>query len=393
MISKKYSFPGVLSEQYKSDPYFHIELLNKKDNIIYDKTLKAYLAVSYDAVQYVLNSSDIFSTKPLAERAEPVMRGKVLAQMEGEEHKVKRKIILRQITGNVLRNYYEPILHNLCDSILKNIMRKETFDFISEFGSKYALLTTFNIIGINFNELNYILDRLKIIVLFATGFNISEHVRKEALKASEELEKIILRLIHERRSGLGNDIISFIIKESNTEKIITDSEIVALSLNILLAASEPVDKVLANCIYHLFRNRGFITRLIDGECSYNNVLQETLRITPPVHLIPRMIERDNSFEGINLTKGDLIYSLIPSANRDDSYFENPNTFDPHRKYKGHLSYGSGIHACIGAQFANSQLNIAIKKLMPILQNYKEVIPPSFEGIYTRGVKEYYLERV
>lgn len=393
MLNKVYSFPGVLSEQYKLDPYSHIDLLDKRENIIYDQTLKSYLAISYDAVQYVLNNSDIFSTKPLAERAEPVMRGKVLAQMEGKEHKTKRRIILRQITGSILRNYYEPILCCLCDSLLERITKKYSFNFISDFGNKYALLTTFNIIGLNQNDFYYILDRLRLIVIFATGFNLSEHEKKEALQSAEELEKIILELINERTKSLGDDIISFIIKESNAENIITDSEIVALSLNILLAASEPVDKVLANCIYHLYRNSDCISSLINGACSYNNVLQESLRITPPVHLIPRMIEKDDFFEGVKLTKGELIYSLIPSANRDDSYFERPNVFDPYRKYKGHLSYGSGAHACIGAQFANAQLNIALKKLMPILQIYKEKMPPTFYGIYTRGVKEYHLERV
>ncbi|EJA7032333.1 cytochrome P450 [Salmonella enterica] len=393
MLNKVYSFPGVLSEQYKLDPYSHIDLLDKRENIIYDQTLKSYLAISYDAVQYVLNNSDIFSTKPLAERAEPVMRGKVLAQMEGKEHKTKRRIILRQITGSILRNYYEPTLCCLCDSLLESITKKDSFNFISDFGNKYALLTTFNIIGLNQNDFYYILDRLRLIVIFATGFNLSEHEKKDALKSAEELEKIILELINKRRKSLGDDIISFIIKESNAENIITDSEIVALSLNILLAASEPVDKVLANCIYHLYRNSDCISSLINGECSYNNVLQESLRITPPVHLIPRMIEKNDFFEGVKLTKGELIYSLIPSANRDDSYFERPNVFDPYRKYKGHLSYGSGAHACIGAQFANAQLNIALKKLMPILQIYKEKMPPTFYGIYTRGVKEYHLERV
>ncbi|EAU0260520.1 cytochrome, partial [Salmonella enterica] len=147
MLNKAYSFPGVLSEQYKLDPYSHIELLDKRENIIYDQTLKSYLAISYDAVQYVLNNSDIFSTKPLAERAEPVMRGKVLAQMEGKEHKTKRRIILRQITGSILRNYYEPILCGLCDFLLESISKKDSFNFISDFGNKYALLTTFNIIG------------------------------------------------------------------------------------------------------------------------------------------------------------------------------------------------------------------------------------------------------
>lgn len=392
MSKISHSFPGVLSEQYHANLYAHIDSLNKRQNIIYDETLKSYLAVSYDAVRYVLTHSDLFSTKPLAKRAEPVMRGKVLAQMEGDEHKLKRRVVLRQLTGNVLKNYYEPILINLCDSLVEGLFKRNSFDFIADFGSKYALLTTFNILGISHDKFDWILEKLRVIVRFATGFNLSEETENIALLASEELGKTVLELINDRRSRPGNDIISYLIKEVAAEDMMGDSEIVALSLNILLAASEPVDKVLANCVYHLYRNREYISQLMDGTCSYNNVLQESLRLTPPVHLIPRLTEKDTSFEGVKINQGDLIFSLIPSANRDDAYFERPNVFDPHRNFKGHLSYGAGIHTCLGAQFANTQLNTALRKLVPLFLNYKEIASPVFHGVYTRGTSQYYFER-
>lgn len=393
MLTMNNHFPGVLSDEYGQNPYKYIDLLDKTENVIYDKTLNAHLAISYDAVRSILGNSVLFSTKPLSKRAEPVMRGKVLAQMEGNEHKIKKSMLLHQLTGRVLKDYYHPKLTNLCDSLLTEIITKNKFDFISDFGNKYALLTTFNIIGIDYNKLDWYLERLKLIVQFATGFNLSKETEDIALFASEELEKVILDLIDERKKCAGDDIISFIIHNSNESEILSDSEIVALSLNILLAASEPVDKVLANCIYHLYRNESYIDLVISNDCSTNSILQESLRITPPVHLIPRQVEDDSCVEGVNLKKGDLIFSLIPSANRDEKYFEHPNTFNPRREFKGHLSYGVGIHACIGAQFANMQLNIALQKLVLILKNYKEITPPTFGGIYTRGATQYNLERV
>lgn len=393
MLFTKNNFPGILSEEYQLDPYAHIDALNKNENIIYDDTLKSYLAISYDAACHVLMNPETFSTKPLAVRAEPVMRGKVLAQMEGDEHKVKRRIVLRQLTGNILKEYYEPFLIKLCDSLTEALIQKDSFDFISEFGSKYALFTTFNMIGVNYDQYDWFLERLKQIVKFATGFNLSEEARNIALHASEELEREILKLIDKKKSLPGKDIISFIIKENKDSLLISDSEIVALSLNILLAASEPVDKVLANCIYHLYRNKNYIDQLAKGICSYNNVLQESLRITPPVQLIPRLIEVNTSFQGVMLEKGKLIFTLISSANRDSKYFSEPHIFDPFRSFKGHLSYGTGRHACIGAQFANMQLNIALQKLVPLMNIYKETATPKFDGIYTRGAVEYFLERV
>lgn len=395
MLPAKKMFIGILSESYKTAPYSHIDLLNKSLNIIYDPTIKSYLAISDDAAYYILTNPDIFSTKPLADRAEPVMRGKVLAQMEGDEHKVKRKMFLRHLTGKMIKEYHEPLLLQLCNSLINDIKNKKSFDFISEFGSKYALLTTFNIIGIHQEKFSWFLERLRLIVKFATGFNLSDESQRKALLASEQLASAIMELIDERKKhpNQNGDILSFILNENKKQPIISDSEIIALSLNILLAASEPVDKILANCIYHLYRKNEYIEKLMAGTCNYIDIVQESLRLTPPVHLIPRAIEKDSYFEGVELTKGEIIYALIPSANRDEKYFENPNIFDPLRKSHRHLSYGAGVHACVGAQFANTQLCIALKTLVPVLRNYKEVSCPRFEGVYTRGATEYHLKRI
>lgn len=393
MYTDSLSFPGILSAEYKSNPYLYINRLDKSENIIYDKTLTSYLAVSYDAVRYVLTNANIFTTKPLAERAEPVMRGKVLAQMEGNEHKIKRRIVLHEITGKLLKEYYAPFLYEFCDSLIEQLTQKKSFNFVSDFANKYALFTTFMLTGINYDQQNWFFERLKKVAAFATGFGLSLEKKNEYLLASEELEQAIRIIINKKRSLPDKDIISSIINENKKGMLISDSEIVALVLNILLAATEPVDKVLSYCIYHLYRNEAVMQRLINSSCGYNNILQETLRITPPVHLIPRLVEKDTNFEGVEMKKGNVIFSLIPSANRDDKYFTEPDTFDPFRPFKGHLSYGAGMHTCLGAQFANMQLSIAIEKLLPIIQSYKESAPPDFKGIYTRGATEYFLEGI
>lgn len=393
MFIEKSHFPGILSDIYNVNPYVLIDNLNKSEDVIFDETLNSHLAISYDAVRHILKNHNIYTTKPLAERAEPVMKGKVLAQMEGEEHRIKRHIILQQFTGNILKYYYKLKLIEIFDSLIIDLSGKDQFNFIAELGNKFAILSTFEIIGIDHSQFDWFHVRLKNILKFAIGFNLSEGTQKSSLLSAEELESAILKLIDERKISLKSDIISFILKDSEYNNIINDSDIVALTLNILLAASEPVDKVLANCIYHLYRNKNYTDKLLDGSCSHNLIIQECLRLTPPVHLIPRLIEVDSCIGGVNLRAGELIYSLIPSANRDEKYFISPSVFAPYRSYKSHLSYGAGMHVCIGAQFANMQLSIALEKLVPIINSYVEAEPPKFDGVYTRGAIEYYLKRV
>lgn len=385
---------NILSKEYNENPYYFIDNLDRNKRIIYDNTLGSKIVICYNTVKEILSKNEIFTTEPLASRAEPVMRGKVLAQMSGAEHKFKRSLITRQITGNILKNYYSMRLQDLCDAIILKLEGLAEFDFVEDFAKPYSMISTFNILGIDKKQLDFYHEKLRLIVKFATGFNISSNEKKIYISAAIDMEKEILKLIEEKRNGNGNDLISFILKENQlNNKTMTNSEIVALTLNILLAASEPVDKVLSASIHHLYKNRSYLNSIISDDIKTNDILQESLRITPPVHLIPRLATNNYITEYDDpIEKGEVVFILIPAANRDPAYFKDPSIFNPRREFKGHVSYGYGIHTCIGSQFSNMQLNLALDRLAPLLLNYEEATIPVFDGIYTRGTTSYQLKR-
>lgn len=257
-------------------------------------------------------------------------------------------------------------------------------------------MSTFKILGISEEKFDFYHTRLKLIVKFITGFNLTEDEKYRYINAACEMEKDIISLIEKKSLEEDNSLLSFIMKYNDNypERFLDSSQIVALTLNILLAASEPVDKVISLCIYHLYRNREYLLQLINNEISSNDILQETLRITPPVHLLPRKAVQDYiTSKGDKINRGEIVFVSIPSANRDPEIFQDPNQFKPTREFKGHISYGYGIHTCIGAQFANMQLNLVLKKFSKILLDYEEKAPPIFSGIYTRGTESYLLARV
>ncbi|MEQ5055976.1 cytochrome P450 [Klebsiella michiganensis] len=373
----------ILSDEYKLNPYLYIENLDRSKRVIVDSTLGTKVVICYKTAKEILSKNDIFSTEPLAARAEPVMRGKVLAQMHGDEHKLKRSMITRKITGGMLREHYSEHLKYLCDQTIEKIRSKDKFDFIVDFGKEFSMLSTFKILGIDDRYVDFYYDRLRLIVKFATGFNLSDSEAEVYINAAIEMESAIIELIEDKKINPGGDLVLFILAEGENDpnKKLSSSEIVALTLNVLLAASEPVDKVLSICIFHLLRDKHLLKGIISGGIKSNDILQETLRITPPVHLIPRLAVEDYTTEsGDKINNGDVVFILLPAVNRDSEYFENPDIFNPTRTFKGHASYGSGIHTCIGAQFANLQLNLALERLAPLLLEYEEVEPPVFSGI-------------
>jgi pulcherriminic acid synthase len=174
------------------------------------------------------------------------------------------------------------------------------------------------------------------------------------------------------------------------------SDIVALSINILLAATEPADKTLALLFHHLIDHPDRMAEVAENPILLTDALAETLRYTSPVQLIPRQTTAEVTIADIRLAAGTDLFCMIGAANRDPRRFERPDTFDIHRTDLGgkrsftgaahHLAFGSGMHFCVGAAFARMQLEVAAAELLPVLRHAAHA--PGFEyreaGIYTRG---------
>lgn len=94
-MSQSIKLFSVLSDQFQNNPYAYFSQLREEDPVHYEESIDSYFISRYHDVRYILQHPDIFTTKSLVERAEPVMRGPVLAQMHGKEHSAKRRIVVR----------------------------------------------------------------------------------------------------------------------------------------------------------------------------------------------------------------------------------------------------------------------------------------------------------
>lgn len=94
---------SIFSEAYSKDPYKFFSYFRTQEPVFYEESIDCYFVSNYEDVKYVLENEEIFTTKMLAKRAQPVMRDRVLAQMTGKEHKEKKKMIMKGLTGENLK--------------------------------------------------------------------------------------------------------------------------------------------------------------------------------------------------------------------------------------------------------------------------------------------------
>ncbi|WP_375642603.1 MULTISPECIES: cytochrome P450, cyclodipeptide synthase-associated [unclassified Bartonella] len=387
---------NVMDENFQKNPYNTYQTVHSSNSVLWDENLKAYFFGRYEDVSAILKDAR-FTTAPLAVRAEPVMGDRVLAQMEGHEHHSKRHAILSKLTGKMFRTRYASIIEETIDRLLMPYLPKGKIDIINEFGKDYGVLVTLMVLGLPIDRYKDIAMWHKGIASFVTSLNQSDEEKKFSLSCSKDIISYLTPLIEEWDKNSSEDLISVLCQKTNDGTHMTTSEIVALVLNMLLAAIEPADKTLAYLFYHLLTNPNKLETIQNDRTLLGDAIAETLRLTSPVQLIPRQTNQAMEFASISLPANSLVFCMIGAANRDPDAFMDPNNFIPERKRisktepnliraANHLAFGAGMHVCVGSAFALMQIELTANRLLDKLIEIS--LTDGFileeEGLYTRG---------
>ncbi|MFD6970187.1 cytochrome P450, cyclodipeptide synthase-associated [Streptomyces sp. NPDC059949] len=386
---------SVLSEDFAAAPHRYFAWLREQAPVHYEPAIDSYFVSRHQDVKRVLTDHEAFTTETLQVRAEPVMRGPVLAQMTGAEHTAKRKIVVRGFTGQALQDQIRAIRTNAADLIAPFLPRGRV-DLVNDFGKPFAVLVTLDILGLDTKDWRQVAVWNSGITEFITSIVLTPERRRHCLDCAEQLEAYLAPVIEHRRRHPGEDLISKLCTAEFDGIAMSDRDVTALIINVLVAATEPADKTLASLFKHLIDHPEQMARIRRDPSLLPAAIAETLRYTPPVQLIPRQTEREAVFAGTTVPAGATVFCVIGAANRDPDAFTAPDTFDIDRADLGtarsftaaaqHLAFGTGLHQCVGAAFARAEIETVAAMLLPLLDDVR--YSPGFDyretGLYTRG---------
>jgi cytochrome P450 len=175
---------------------------------------------------------------------------------------------------------------------------------------------------------------------------------------------------HEPRDDLLTQLIA---AEQEGQKLSTD-ELVTTAILLLNAGHEATVHALGNGI------KALLERGLRGDGD-PRLVEELLRYDAPLHLFTRYALEDVEFAGISLRQGEEIGLLLGAANRDPARFPDPDHFDPRREPCPHVSFGAGIHFCVGAPLARLEMQIALPILFERLPRLGLAEQPRYRDSY------------
>ena len=375
------------------NPYPAYAALREKGQAHRSRLLNAWIFGHYRDVDVILRdwqrfSSDGRKAKRPGKRTvipDPGASPSMLS-LDPPDHRRLRGLVSKAFTPRAV-NALEPHVRSLMHELLDGVDNLSGFDLMEAVARPLPVIVIAEMLGVppedrpRFRGWS---DR-RARILEPT---ISAEERADAVLAAADLDAYFAPLVERRRADPQDDILSGLAQAEEEGDRLDGGEVIALMRLLLVAGNETTVNLIGNGMLALMQHPEQLQRLRDDPALIPSAVEELLRYDSPVQLDLRRIVQDCDVNGFPVKRGEDIVVLIGGANRDPGQFEDPDGLDVGREGNSHISFGRGIHACIGAPLARLEARIAIEVLLERFSSIRlSGPPPEFRSsIVLRGLE-------
>ena len=316
--------------------------------------------------------------RPIPDRLRPfyAVEAHSMLELEPPRHTRLRSLVLRAFTSRRIAGLAPEIAtlsHQLVDALPSG-----EHDVLRHFATRLPVTIIARLLGVP-EERGDDLLRWSNAMVGMYQARRSRQMEGAAVAATEAFVAFMRSYIDERRAKPADDLITHLIAaEMEGEKLTTD-ELITTCILLLNAGHEATVHSLGNGVKALLEHQHGLDVLTPE--TVESTVEEILRHDPPLHLFTRYAYEEIELSGYTFRRGDEVGCLLAAANRDPQSWENPGRFNPARPIKANLSFGAGLHFCVGAPLARLELQIALPILCQRLPGLSLSQPPIYANVY------------
>lgn len=393
----------VATPEGRADPYSRYAAL-RNGAPVFRSSLGIWVCTRFDDCQFVLRDHRFgkATDEDAMERANARFGANVVTPEQAEYLRSRRSLLFMnppdhtRLRGLVSKGFtprtvdaLRPAISDLVDDLLAQVPDGEEFDLIATLAFPLPVAVIGRMLGVP--EIDW--PRFQQVMRDATVLlepMIPPDQLERALVARRELDVYFSDLVAERRRVPADDLISRLIEvEEGTDKL-TEVELISTAVLIFGAGFETTTNLIGNGTLSLLRNPDQLDRLrSDRPGLLRSAVDELLRYESPVQLDGREAFEPNEVAGCEIEKGDTVLTLLGAANRDPNHFEDPDRLDLGRDEGPPLSFGSGIHYCLGAALARVEGQVYLDRLLDTFESIELATdnPMWKDRITLRGLAE------
>ena len=296
-----------------------------------------------------------------------------MLELEPPRHTRLRGLVLRAFTSRRIAALHPEIAalsHQLIDAF-----PSEPFDLLAHFGQKLPVIVIARLLGVPETMSGDLLQWSNAMVgMYMAGRDRAREDR--AVAATNDFTAFLRDYIGQRRARPADDLITHLIAAEAAGDRLTTDELISTCILLLNAGHEATVHTIGNGVKAVLET-GTQAALADPDTA----VEEILRFDPALHMFTRWAYADVDILGHRFQRGDQVAMLLAAANRDPQVWDHPDQFDPTRPAKPHVSFGAGLHFCVGAPLARLELQAALPILFQRLPRLRLTETPEYADVY------------
>jgi cytochrome P450 len=314
---------------------------------------------------------------------EELMSSRIIVAADPPEHTRVRRVVARGFTARRI-SQLRPAIEDIVDELLAGVENADSYEVVSQLAAKLPVEVIAAFLSADRDDLTSIRDWVEVTMECSSGpLRGTPEGQVKLLAMLKDFGRFFVPRIQERRENPRDDLISDLVRAEESETL-TVTEALLFLLAVMVAGSESTASLVSSAVVALYQHPDQLDEVRADPSLVPNVVKETLRFYAPFQFYWRQALIDTQIAGVEVPAGAKILVMPGSANRDPAHFPDPDTFDIHRDFAGKplLTFGKGIHHCLGAHLAQLEGEIAMAKLLPHLGRFELSdepldFPPSF----------------
>lgn len=337
---------------------------------------RAWLVTRYAEIRQVLMDDQRFSGRMAHPDFPRVTEARVAVDrnerafvgMDNPEHDQYRRMFTREFSVRRMLAL-KPQIESIADSLIDEMVAHgPPVDLASTLAVKFPSLVMSALFGSPYEDHRFIIE------CAVARHGLTQSPQQAEAKA-RELAGYVRRLIDEKEADPADDMVSRVIASHVKPGLLSRDDFAEIGAMILRAGHDTTTNMIGMGMLLILRDDALRRRAQESPAAIEAAVEELLRYITPVQFSPRRVAlEDVEIGGVTVRKGDGLFMLLASANRDERVFADPDTLDCDRDASEHMTFGYGIHQCLGQTLARIELQIIYPALLQRLPTLRLAVP-------------------
>jgi cytochrome P450 len=368
------SLQDALAPDNLTNPYPLFQRMRESNPVYWDEKYQAWIVTAYEQAIMILRDDRFSSQHSLTkdsslseqqfQRVAPIFStiSRQINLLDPPTHTRLRRLINKAFTPAKVETM-RPFIQQLVDQILDSLQEQEHINIVNDFAFPLPTTVIAQLMGVPTKDQRQFVAWTKAFALMLDG---SPRTTEEAMPLISQVEALLdyfRQLIAERRQSPQDDLIQELLMAEERGEILSEEDIIANCVLLFVAGHETTIFGISNGLFTLLQHPEQLQALQADNSFMPGAVLEMLRYESPVQILVREAKEAVTIGNSQIAAGDRIIIQIGAINRDPAHFHDPDQFNVRRFSSRDLTFGHGIHFCLGAPLARQELEIAFTTLL------------------------------